>query len=266
MEWAKGPIGVDFAASEIKLAYKQNATFIQTTAQDHDFFTNLENFLKDSSQAYLGKTGAELFMGDLPSPKLIVKPYESVINKSFRYNVLENSNFPAPPPGDWASPNNWFLRFDDTVRSTMVCKFIDGPLFLAEKLKEYAEGYGLVSRFASKQKDDGYYAYHYYVKLPVELFLSGAPTVVDVDIEIQLSTQLQDVMYDITHRYYEGLRIQKEVDPGAWKWEVGSNRFRAGYLSHTLHLLEGIILELRNGDRPAVGADEATPEVDDERT
>jgi hypothetical protein len=35
-------------------------------------------------------------------------------------------------------------------------------------------------------------------------------------------------------------------DRGKWKWEFESSRFKVGYLSHTLHLLESVILEARN--------------------
>ncbi len=72
---------------------------------------------------------------------------------------------------------------------------------------------------------------------------------VNLQVEIQLTTQLQEILYKITHKNYEVLRDQRiEGDRSAWKWEVKTNRFRAGYLGHTLHLLEAIIMDLRDED------------------
>jgi ppGpp synthetase/RelA/SpoT-type nucleotidyltranferase len=257
--WARGALGVNFSDPREELSYKQNASFIRTTAQSHDFFKGLDNFLKDYREAYYAQTGANLFMRGVPEVVLDIKSYNSAINKSFRHNVVLNKNFPAPPEGDWVRPINWFSIFNDIVRSTIVCKFIDGPQFLAEQLKDYATGLTLDSDYTTQQKDDGYYAYHYYVNIPVELLINGVAGVVNVKIEIQLTTQLQEVLYEITHRYYEHLRNQRAVDPSKWKWEVNSNRFRAGYVSHTLHLLEAIILELRDSDDTVA---ESNPEPD----
>jgi ppGpp synthetase/RelA/SpoT-type nucleotidyltranferase len=246
--WARDVLGIDFTQHRAELSFDQNANFIKTTAQRHEFFRGLPNLLRESSEEYYTQTDSDLFIRGVPEVNPVLKSYTSAINKSFRNNVIWNDNFPAPPQGDWVTPFNWFSKFNDIVRSTVVCKFIDGPQFLAERLKTHASNHHLDSRYTSQQKDDGYYAYHYYVKIPVDLLLNETVSTVNVNIEIQLTTQLQEILYKITHRYYEHLRNQRTVDPGVWKWEVKSNRFRAGYLSHTLHLLEAIILELRDSN------------------
>src|SRR5437667_5248559 len=112
LEWANRALGINFEDSSIKLSYEQNATFVQTTAQDHDFFKGLGDFLIDSSTAYSEAHNAELFMGDIPNPTLKLKSFESAINKSFRHNVVLNDNFSAPPDGEWVTPGNWFRKFD----------------------------------------------------------------------------------------------------------------------------------------------------------
>lgn len=257
--WARRVLGVDFDERSVELSYDLNATFALATAQSHDFFKGLDNFLKESSEAYQAQKHADLFMGSPTEVKLVLKSYASAVNKSFRHNIVSNKNFDNPPEEGWVTPADWFSTFNDIVRSTVVCKFIDGPQFLAELLKAYATDLRLDSNYTSQQKDDGYYAYHFYVNIPVELLINGAPNVVNVKIELQLTTQLQEVLYKITHRYYEHLRNQRAVDPSKWKWEVNSNRFRAGYVSHTLHLLEAIILELRDSDDTVA---ESNPEPD----
>jgi hypothetical protein len=67
-----------------------------------------------------------------------------------------------------------------------------------------------------------------------------------VEVEIQLTTQLQEVLRSLTHPFYEAERLLRNPDKGKWKWDFSSGRFKVGYLSHTLHLLESVILETRD--------------------
>jgi hypothetical protein len=61
-----------------------------------------------------------------------------------------------------------------------------------------------------------------------------------------VTTQLQEVLRGLTHTFYEEQRATESRKTSKWKWEVRTNRFRVSYLSHTLHLLEAIILEARD--------------------
>jgi len=252
--WALNKLNVDYDSSVTVTEFGMRQSFVWNQATDHAFFKGIQTFLRESHDIYLQQKKASLFMTeDVPSVILHKKPYESMINKSFRQNVLENSNFDSPPTnektktGEWLTPDNWFSRVNDIVRTLIVCKYVDGPKFLAEQLSEYANRLGLKNHYKSQQKDDGYYAYHFYLTIPVNMLSSDRkPIVVDAEIEIQLTSQLQDVIRKITHIHYKDLRIRKESDPNAWKWDLESSRFRAGYLSHTLHLLEAIIVEIRN--------------------
>jgi hypothetical protein len=250
--WAKETLDVDFNSDYNRKTYDLNVTYVHNEASNHAFFRGIDKFLEDSQEDYLKKKKAALFMAK-PTVILDKKPYESVVNKSFRYNVIWNTQFPSVPtydwvaPDEWLTPDNWFSRINDSVRTTIVCKYIDGPRFLTERLTKYATECKLASRYRSQQRDDGYYAYHFYIKIPVSMIDKDKEVVnVNVDIEIQLTTQLQEVLRQIAHLYYEDMRIGKSSDPSSWKWEFGSNRFRAGYLGHTLHLLEAIILDIRN--------------------
>lgn len=252
ISWAKEYLGVDFNSDYNRKTYDMSVTYVHNEASNHAFFRGIAQFLEASQEDYRKKEKADLFMAK-PTVTLLKKSYESMVNKSFRYNVIWNTKFPSVPtydwvtPDEWLTPDNWFSRINDSVRTTIVCKFIDGPRFLTERLTEYAAECKLVSRCKSQQKDDGYYAYHFYIKIPVSMIDKDKEVVtVNVDVEIQLTTQLQEVLCQIMHLYYEDIRIRKSSDPSSWKWEFGSNRFRAGYLGHTLHLLEAIILDIRN--------------------
>ena len=112
---------------------------------------------------------------------------------------------------------------------------------------DYAGELDLERRRYSQERDDGYYAYHYYVKFRVRIVdKSWHESESSMEAEIQATTQLQEVLRVLTHKFYEGNRIIFGEDSSKWKWDFTSNRFRVGYLSHTLHLLESIILEARD--------------------
>lgn len=242
--WASENIGSTFDDAT-KRNYESNSAVALLAVQQHDFFDGLSEFLRGQQEVYRAKKNSDLFMGEV-DVTLVQKSYESAVNKSFRHNVIWNYSWPGEPEGGWVTHKNWFAVLKDIIRGTVVCKYIDGPRHLAERLEERANSLGLSSYYSSKQRDEGYYAYHFYVKIPVELSdMRWKPTSVDLEVELQLTTQLQEVLYNITHRYYEHNRSHRSADPSAWKWEVSSPRFRAGYLGHTLHLLEAIILELR---------------------
>lgn len=250
IEWAKATIGVDFNKAAERL-YESKAALALVTAQKHDFFVDLDSYLQGQQQQYHANKDSDLLMG-VTRVTLSSKPYESAVNKSFRHNVVHNRRWPEEPEGGWLTPDNWFANLNDLIRSTVVCKYIDGPGLLAKLLHERADEFNLESGSNSKQRDGGYYAYHFYVGIPVELSavdsgdgsLTGVWT--NIDVELQLTTQLQEVLYDITHRFYERTRDKRSEDPNAWKWDTSSNRFKAGYVGHTLHLLEAIIIELRD--------------------
>lgn len=253
IEWAQTTLGFDLGRAGA-LVYRQHVTYVHGTVEEHPFFQGFDRFLAQAQLKYQSEVHADLFMlahSDPRTPRLKLKrkSYESVVNKTYRHNVVLNRKFADPPKGNWITPENWFERLNDIVRGTIVCKYIDGPRMLAEWLDTYAKQLGLESSYTSQQRDMGYYAYHFYVKIPIDMMTEDRREVnFNVTVEIQLTTQLQEIMYEITHRYYEHTRDNLPEDPHAWKWEVNSDRFRAGYLGHTLHLLEAIILDLRDSD------------------
>lgn len=245
--WAKDKLDVDFKSDRCKENYDLNVTNVHAATTGHVFSRKLGMSLEKCREQYSEDTKSELFMTPSESEiKWLTKEYRSVLDKSYRYNVIENLGWPSEPSGGWMKPENWFSKLNDTVRTRIVCKYIDGPKFLAEQLVALATDLGLKSHFISRQKDDGYYAYHFYTGIPVSGLIGAKPEKVEVDVEIQITTQLQDALSQITHLYYEDRRNRRESDPSSWKWEIDTNRFRIGYLSHTLHLLEAIILEARN--------------------
>lgn len=246
LEWSAAH-GMDFGAKTERL-YKANLATALLTVQGHDFFSQLEADLKQWEDTERDATGAPLLMA-LSAPQLLQKPFASVTNKCFRKNCLSNPSFPEAPTGGWITPTDIYCRINDLIRGTLVCKYVDGPAKLAQLLHTRAQALGLVSRYDAESREEGYYAYHFYVSIPVGIFQPDAElTVIDtpLQVELQISTQLQEVMRKVTHEFYQDSRDKNTGDDGKWKWEIDSNRFRAGYVSHTLHLLESIIVQLRN--------------------
>ena len=229
-------------SGKIKTYFEQNLIVADNQVQAHPFFVSIEDFLQQCDKDYFKEYSADLRMSQ-QAITLLKKPYESLVSKTYRHNIVENLNLPEEPPDGWLFPEESFQRVNDLIRTTIVCKYVDGPRFLAKKIDDYAKSLSLDCSYYSQQKDEGYYAYHFYVEIPIQIAtLKYDPYDTKLSVEIQLTTQLQEVLYKITHQHYERNRHIRKNDPSSWKWEVSSSRFKSGYLSHTLHLLEAIIL------------------------
>lgn len=245
-EWTQVTLQSDFNDSKSQRIYEVNLNNCFNAISEHSFLKGLQIEVEKWEAEYSTSTSSSLLMEKTP-PKLVQKPYSSAVDKSFRFNIIRNDNFPHPPNKGWVTTDNLYFYFNDLIRCCIVCKFIDGPRFITDKLMRYAKALGLERRRYSQERDDGYYAYHYYVKLPVRLvdrYWQEKDS--SIEVEIQITTQPQDVLRSLTHNFYEKSRLSPEEDSSKWKWEFTSNRFRVGYLSHTLHLLESIILESGN--------------------
>ena len=246
IDWAKRIRGVDFTDTQHLTLYHYNAQTAHNVMLNHPFIKGLPTQLTKWSEEYKADFGSDLLMEN-STLELDEKSYDSAVNKSFRENIISNEQYPEPPEKGWATPQNLLTYINDGVRGSLVCKFIDGPSYLSDRLAKYAEILGLKYRRYSQEKDEGYYAYHFYAGFSVTLLEpNGSTREAVVNMEIQVTTQLQDVLRSLTHRFYEERRLQSEVDRSKWKWDYASNRFKVGYLSHALHLLEAVIVESRN--------------------
>jgi ppGpp synthetase/RelA/SpoT-type nucleotidyltranferase len=97
-------------------------------------------------------------------------------------------------------------------------------------------------------RDEGYYAAHVYVNLSVQILTTNWATEgIEAKVELQITTQLQDVIRRMLHTHYEDRRMALQPD-ATWKWDHTSEEFATNYLGHILHYLEGMIVEIR--DRP----------------
>lgn len=246
LKWMKTEQGCDFEGAECKNRFNTNISAIFGTITSSNIVDKIESKLVEWSNEYESETGSTLFM-DKPKLDFRQKTYDSMIDKTFRVNALWNRKFPDSPPNDgWITAENVYHRINDLVRTYLVCKFIDGPKFLTEKLIEFCHINDTKCKCYSQERDEGYYAYHFYLYFDVSIL--GPDWIeqkVEAMAEIQVTTQLQEVLKDLTHHYFEITRLEPKSYDDKWKWEVASNRFRSAYMCHTLHLLEAIILDLR---------------------
>jgi hypothetical protein len=244
-DWARATLSIDYDLARIKARYDTNIQTALNTIQKSSFWLTLPALLDQRKTEHDARTGAAMLMSR--EVNLEAKPYSSSIDKSFRHNILWNRRFPEEPKDGWATPDSWYMLFDDLIRSTIVCKFIDGPGIIAMALSERAMQTGLECHYSPRANERGYYAFHHYTKFPMEIADADFnPRPVNLTLELQLTTQLQEVLRELTHPLYERARLTSEPRDDKWKWEYENPKFQTSYLGHTLHLIEAIIIQVRD--------------------
>ncbi|MFN8519422.1 MAG: hypothetical protein U0667_08560 [Chloroflexota bacterium] len=233
---------------------------------DHDYFDSVVNRLEavvrepgglwdqvsavalDAHDSYQGLTRYPLLVGPLRPPG--TKSYESFFSKTFRRNRLENVSWPAEPPDGWIEPSNWFETIHDLVRTTIVVKYLDGVKFLADRLASWSTTTTFNCDWRLEARTEGYYAAHLKFSFPVTIPQRRLGSKqIGASLEVQITTQLQEVLRTHLHGRYESNRMEPTVDPLAWQWDYSHPEFSINYLGHVLHYLEGKILEVREKER-----------------
>ena len=207
-----------------------------------------------------------LFWDTSALPTIARKSFESVLEKSFRRNVLYNKDWPRPPirnqknnaesrsdereeddPQWWYGPNNWLTTFPDIFRTRLTATYFDGVRYLAKRIDELSKQ---ITSNPPKPKfhasNDGYHAAHLGVRDQLKLrdYENLDPVLVSAHLEIQVTTTIQATINRILHRVYEEWRLYGR--PKNWQWEHDKTAFSANYLGSTLHYLEGMIVTVRD--------------------
>lgn len=226
--------------------YDLNLIQIRNALSGTQFVKGLFGFLESLAQEY-APGHPELLFGEVRDPKLFTKTYDSAINKTYRANVLFNRNYPEPPKDGRIDGANFYRRINDIIRTRLVCRYLDGPQFVAERLQKYCEQLNIPCRVHAMNNDRGYYAWHFYCRNQMDVFGGAGVISEEIEFELQITTQLVDVLDALTHTLYEADRVTPGGRPDdSWKWQPETQRFKSAYLGHTLHLLEGVILGLKN--------------------
>ncbi|MDE0453924.1 MAG: hypothetical protein OXJ63_01290 [Gammaproteobacteria bacterium] len=218
-----------------------------------DAWTALNDNLVTMNQRYLVKTGYPLFVTQ-NGLRLYRKSFDSFLVKTFRKNVLNNAEWPDPPPNGWLLPENWFTRINDIVRTLLVVKYLDGVTFAAAEIVQLFESNQRDCEAHFEARTEGYYAAHLYASFPVTIPRVDWDTQgVIVPLELQITTQVQEVIRRLLHAYYEERRVTiTSEESESWQWDYKSPEFSANYLGHVLHYVEGMIVEIRDRQEPQI--------------
>jgi hypothetical protein len=156
---------------------------------------------------------------------------------------------PNPPKHGWFLPDSCHSRINDVVRTTFVVKYLDGVHFLWNKISELALKHKLPTRIWYEARVEGYYGAHIYIE--PTFVVPGLGANIDskkFQIELQISTQLKELLQVLTHPYHELRRRQrkKENNNDLWQWNPSCEEFIPNYLGHMLHYIEGMLMQMRD--------------------
>ena len=183
-----------------------------------------------------------------------VKPFESVLNKSFRWNIRDNGKFRDPPPrmkryiaypdvpdrhdpGLWFGPQNWLSTFSDIIRTRFVTTYFDGVRYLADRIVELAtDTTSSPPALQLRASQYGYFAAHIGVYHELKIL--------DYDHSDPISIRIP---MEILHVVYDNWRTTGP--PRDWEWNHRDPAFSINYLGSTLHYLEGMIVMARDARR-----------------
>lgn len=233
-----------------KRTYDFNLTSARNNLQLDRLMTELVQFLVDLAGGYANGRPELLYTGVKPGDlQILSKPYGSMLTKVYRVNCVQNRNFPAPPKAGFVSHSSIYShdKMNDLLRTRLVCKYMDGPQFVVTGLSRFCERKGLQFRSHPMHSDTGYHAWHCYIRISVDIAVEGGIEARDIWLELQVTTQLAEVIAGLTHGLYQADRVQSARSASDdWRWDPRSQQFRSAYLGHTLHLLEGIIQTFRD--------------------
>jgi len=223
----------DSITSKIKLDFEKSLFWVRLT----------EN-LREFDSEYQLKTRYPLLIAGF-EPEVHIKLFDSLLLKTFRKNVLENKRWPDEPDGGWFFPDNWYSRINDIVRTLLVVKYLDGVEFMIDKIQTLCGQHRLPCDVFLEAREEGYYAAHLYSQQEFEIpRVTWDTERIKVSIEIQITTQLQEVIRKLLHKYYEESRKTLREEDMKWQWNYKSDQFVANYLGHILHYVEGMIMEI----------------------
>lgn len=243
--WLESRFDVDFKLERNR--FQRENEGMRRAADNSPLWLRFQQEKPSLADLYLATTTYRLFVDDTRET-IVAKPWESFLHKTYRHNVMNNPNWPDAPDRGWLLPENWFVRVHDIARTTVVVKYLDGVTTVTEALARFAVAEG-VSDFVCEfeARETGYYAAHIRAGFEFGLMSSDwQESRVRGQYEIQVTTQLQEVIRKLTHKEYEGRRVRHSDPAKKWQWDYTSDAFKPNYLGHILHYLEGMIMEVRD--------------------
>ena len=245
---------IDLSARNL---YRDVSTFVMHDFKRSDAFTTLIHQLHNYNAEYRLSFGYDLLMKKPEEIELESKEWDKFILKVWRKNVVQNVNWDTEnwdkekckPNGDWVTPDNWYDKIHDIVRTRTVVKYFDGVKFLLDRMYNHFVHYDFICKPDWEAREEGYYAAHLSIihdySLPVGIEIQKRK----VSIEIQVTTQIKDVITDLTHKYYERKRETLKLPDTKWQWDYECSEFAPNYIGHMLHYIEGAVMQIRNREQ-----------------
>ena len=242
--WLKKKFTINITAERNR--YERESARIKAAADSSPFWLEYKARKTELADAYFARTTYPLF-ADSSAEELLVKPWASFFEKTYRENVSDNPSWPDEPANGWLLPANWYQRIHDIARTSIVVKYLDGVKELTKFFSDIAQDQMMSDFFCSfEARDTGYYAAHTRVGLDFNLLIENWSEVsVRGQFEVQITTQLQEVIRRLTHKEYEVRRLRDTEPTEKWQWDYSSDSFKPNYLGHILHYMEGMIMEVR---------------------
>lgn len=235
-----------FDEKRYKVYYEQTTKVLQEDFVNSDFWKMIAENLREWDLSYYIDKKVHLISIPTP-PVVVVKPLGSLLNKAYRKNILQNNNFPLEPLGGWVNQENWFERIHDIIRTSFEVKYLDGVKFLEEKLTETAQSVQCDFYCSYEAREEGYYAAHASLRTEMPLLLPDwTQKDSTIEMEIQITTEFQEMIKSLLHKYYEVNRKTLKDENYKWQWDYQSEQFVPNYLGHIAHYLEGMIVEIRD--------------------
>ena len=243
-----------FGLLKLKRYYENVANTMKKTFEESAFLKKLNKNLPIYNENYLMARGYPL-VSKAERLAIQIKPFDSMIRKCYRKDIIENPRwaveaFDWEAQYDWINPKYCFEKFSDILRTRISVRYLDGVIFVAEELRSLADSLDLPHRIAYKAEEEGYYAIHFDLTYPFEIPTLMFQTYdIKSTIEFQINTEIQDLILDLAHKYYEERRMRLKETDEKWQWDYECDEFLPNYLGHIIHYIEGMIMEVRERKR-----------------
>jgi ppGpp synthetase/RelA/SpoT-type nucleotidyltranferase len=245
--WLNEKHGVKDPLTAHRRHYEAVSSNLVETFKSCEFWKSAPQQIKSIDIQYIMKNKYPL----ATAHSLIIqaKAWESFFQKTYRKNVLNNSNWPDAPAEGWCLPDNWFESIHDIARTSVVVRYLDGVPIVMSSLESMAKAYNMTYSPEFISTNDGYYAAHLNLRMMCEIStMDWKPRDINASLEIQVTTQIKDVIKTLLHTFYENKREYSQSTPDNLdiSWNYRSDEFIARYLGHILHYVEGMIIDVRD--------------------
>jgi ppGpp synthetase/RelA/SpoT-type nucleotidyltranferase len=246
IEWLRDAREVDLG-DRYRTHYEHAMAVAGEQIRESTIWQNVLLELSEVDARFQVSHGSVLINRDAKSPVLRIKPYDSFVEKTYRLNVLRNSNWPNEPDDGWCLPPDWLSTTKDLVRTTIPVRYLDGVQLVLRSLERLCNDSLVDFSFDLEARSEGYYAAHAVIECECELPTMAWDTERRViRLEVQIATVVQGVIRELLHRHYERRRVELKADTVQWQWQYDSDEFATNYMAHMSHYLDGMIVGLRD--------------------